>query len=56
MDRKNNYKHEIMEVTLKNALDEFNSKKMRKLTSLKPTSWGKGTEKVSEHVDEIMYD
>jgi len=30
-------------------------KKKQKFTSLKPVSWGKGTEHVSEQVDQILY-
>lgn len=30
--------------------------KKHKLTSLKPISWGKGTEQVSEQIDEILYE
>jgi len=30
-------------------------KKKRKLTDLKPVDWGKGSEKTSEQMDEILY-
>lgn len=30
-------------------------KKKQKFTSLKPIAWGKGTEQVSEQVDQILY-
>ena len=30
-------------------------RKKKKFTSWKPVSWGKGTEQVSEEVDEILY-
>ena len=39
------------------AMEKFHNdlRKKKKFTSLKPISWGKGTEKVSEQVDEILY-
>jgi hypothetical protein len=40
------------------AMEKFRSTlsgKRTKLTSLKPSAWGKGTEHVSEEVDEILY-
>ena len=40
------------------AMEKFKAelgKKKQKFTSLKPVSWGKGTEHVSEQVDQIMY-
>lgn len=33
---------------------ELNRKRVE-FTSLKPVSWGKGTERISEQVDEILY-
>ena len=39
------------------AMESFLSRKKRvKFTSLKPIDWGKGTEKVSQSVDEIIYE
>lgn len=40
------------------AMKKFRSellKKKLKFTSLQPVAWGKGTEKVSEEVDKILY-
>ena len=40
------------------AMEKFRSElhtKKIKFTSVKPTSWGKGTGHVSAHVDEILY-
>ena len=40
------------------AMEKFKAeltKKRQKFTALKPVSWGKGTEQVSEEVDKILY-
>lgn len=38
------------------AMEKFMStNKREKFTTLKPVSWGKGNEKVSEEIDEILY-
>jgi len=40
------------------AMEKFRAelgKKKQKFTSLKPVSWGKGTEQVSLQVDQILY-
>lgn len=40
------------------AMEKFRAelgKKKQKFTSLKPVLWGKGTEQVSEQVDQILY-
>ena len=40
------------------AMEKFRTeltKKRRKFTDLKPIDWGKGTEHVSEQVDQILY-
>ncbi len=39
------------------AMEKFrtNLQKKKKFTSLKPISWGKGTERLSEQIDEILY-
>jgi hypothetical protein len=39
------------------AMEKFRTQlgKKRKFTSLKPISWGKGTEHLSEEIDEVIY-
>ena len=40
------------------AMEKFKvelTKKKQKFTTLKPVSWGRGTERVSEEVDKILY-
>ena len=38
------------------AMEKFMStQKREKFTTLKPVPWGKGTERVSEQIDEILY-
>lgn len=39
------------------AMEKYHKQlgKKRKFTSLKPISWGKGTEHLSEEVDKVLY-
>lgn len=45
-------------IALTLAMEKLRSELLRKkfkFTSLKPVDWGKGTERVSEEVDQILY-
>ncbi len=42
-------------LAMKLWLDQKNRKKKKSLLEYTPRSWGKGTEHVSEHIDEVLY-
>ena len=42
-------------LAMKLWLDRKKGKKKKSLLDYTPISWGKGTEHVSEHIDEVLY-
>jgi len=45
----------VLGAALNLAMEKFMSSKKKNFMSLKPFSWGKGTEHLSKEVDEILY-
>ena len=47
---------EALTLAMKIYIDKSKNKNKKKFLQLKPFSWGKGTEKLSEESDKILYE